>query len=243
MMNAKMSLAALLLTLSCVPSAHAQRLSMVTGAAPPMSSSAEAEGFVERLSREAFRRIGVEIEVSALPAERALLNVNGGIDDGDLLRIAGLENAYPNLIRIPEKVMDFEFVAFALEPKTRIDGFAGLKPYAVAYASGWKIFEANVKDYSELTVTRDLGELFALLKSGRSQVALADRWQGLWAARRNGVRAVVVEPPFARTEMFIYLNKRHTALVPRAAKALADMKADGTYERIVDATLRTLERQ
>ncbi len=244
MIRARSSFAALLLlALWCVPTAHAQRLSMVTGAEPPISSSAEGDGFTERVGREMFRRIGVEIEASVTPAERALINVNAGIDDGDLMRIAGMEREYPNLVRIPEKVMDFEFVAFTLDPKTRIEGLGGLKPYAVAYATGWKFYERNVKDFADLTTVRSLGELFALLKSGRTQVALADRWQGLWAARRAGVRVFIVEPPFARLEMFVYLNKRHAALVPRAAKALADMKADGTYARIVNATLRPLERQ
>ncbi len=35
--------------------------------------------------------------------------------------------------------------------------------------------------------------------------------------------------------MYLYLHKKHQALVPRLAQALKDMKADGTYNRIMSA--------
>jgi polar amino acid transport system substrate-binding protein len=239
--SAVQKLVAPLLVSLCCLSALAQPLHLVTAALPPLAPSADRPGFAEQVAREAFRRIGVEIEVSVLPGERALINANAGLDDGDLLRIPGVEKDYPNLIRIPEKIMDFEFVAYSMERKKHIAGLGGLQPYTVAYATGWKFYEKNVKEVRELTVVNNLGEMFLLLKNGRAEVVLADRWQGLWEAHRAGVQASIIEPPFARVEMFIYLNKRHAALVPKAAKALAAMKADGTYQRIAKELLHPLE--
>lgn len=37
----------------------------------------------------------VKLRLVKLPAERALLNANAGIEDGDLARIAGLETHIP----------------------------------------------------------------------------------------------------------------------------------------------------
>jgi polar amino acid transport system substrate-binding protein len=224
-----------------LPAAAAQRLHLVTVALPPIAPSGDRPGFADQVAREAFRRIGVEIEVSVLPGERALINVNTGLDDGDLLRTPAVEKDYPNLIRVTEKIMDFEFAGYTLDRKLSIDGFGGLKPYGVSYTSGWKIYEQNVKEFRELTIAPSLKEMFALLKHGRAEVVLADRWQGLWEARRTGVEARLIEPPLARSAMFIYLNKRHAALAPKVAKALAQMKADGTYQRIAGEMLRPLE--
>ena len=50
-------------------------------------------------------------------------------------------------------------------------------------------------------------------------------------------------PPLARVEMFIYLNKKHAALVPKAAQALVEMKTDGSYQKLYDAYLKPLNRQ
>ena len=41
-----------------------------------------------------------------------------------------------------------------------------------------------------------------------------------------------LEPSLARREMFIYLNKRHTALAPKLAAALRAIKAEGLYDRL-----------
>jgi len=42
-----------------------------------------------------------------------------------------------------------------------------------------------------------------------------------------------LSPPLAVQEMFIYLNKKYSNLVEPLARALAEMKKDGSYERIV----------
>ena len=235
-------IATFLVSMCLLPAvAHAQRLHLVTVALPPLAPHAGQPGFADAVAREAFRRVGVDIEVSVLPGDRALMNVNTGLDDGDLLRTPAVEKDYPNLVRVPEKMMDFDFVGYSQNPALSIDGLAGLKPYVVSYTAGWKIYEQKVKDYRELTSAPSLNEMFLLLKNGRAEVVLADRWQGLWAARLAGVTVHVIEPPFVKSPMYMYLNQRHAALAPKLANALVQMKADGTYQRIVDKMLRPLE--
>ena len=61
-----------------------------------------------QISHQAFRRSGIEIIFSELPGERALLNVSARIDDGDIGRIAGLEKVYPNLVCVPESMLEID---------------------------------------------------------------------------------------------------------------------------------------
>ncbi len=169
-----------------------------------------------------------------------MINANSGIDDGDIFRVAGIERDFPNLIRVPEKVLDFDFVAYTKRTDIRIRSWADLQPYVVAYATGWRTFDLNVKQVKELTKTASIQELFPLLENGRADVILLDRWQGQWIVHQNHYRDHLVEPPLGRVEMFMYLNKKHAALVPKLAKALADMKADGSYQNIFDRILKPL---
>jgi polar amino acid transport system substrate-binding protein len=67
-----------------------------------------------------------------------------------------------------------------------------------------------------------------------------DRWGGLWWIRAHGVAAHALEPPIAVREMYLYLNKKHAALIPRISAALAQMKEDGEYQRIYSQTLTPL---
>jgi len=220
---------------ACV--AQTATLSLTTGALPPLTASPGHPGFIDQLARAAFARIGVPVEVTTVPTERSLLNVNAGLDDGDIFRVEGVDREYPNLVRIPEKTLDNDFVAYTKRVDIQIRTWADLKPYSVAYATGWKPYERNVQGVRDLTKTPSIHELFPLLENGRADVVLVDRWQGQWVVRQQGHKVRLIEPPLARFEMFMYLHKRHAALVPRVAQALRDMKADGTYRRLYDAYL------
>ena len=220
---------------------HAQELHLVTAAMPPIAPSADKPGYMELIAREAFNRVGVKVTISSLPGERALLNANTGIDDGDLLRIPGLEKFYPNLIRVPEKVMDFEFVAFTKNPDIKVKTIAGLEPYTVAYVTGWKFYENRIKKAKNITQAPNLAALFQLLQKGRADIVLAERWQGLWAAKQEGIKVKHLHPPLKVSNMYMYLHKRHAALVPKVAEALANMKQDGSFQKIVASTLLALD--
>lgn len=218
-------------------------LALTTTMQPPLGPSPTAPGFLEQIAREAFRRIGREIVVDIQPGERALINANSGLNDGDLMRTPGFEKGYPNLIQVPEKIGDMDFMAYTHH--TEIKGpitWDALASQVVGYASGWKIYERNVKA-RELTIVRSVEDLFPLLDLKRADLVLADRWQGQYAARKQGSAARLLEPPLTSSPMFIYLNKRHAAIVPAVARALAAMKTDGAYQKIYDATLKPYELQ
>jgi polar amino acid transport system substrate-binding protein len=221
----------------------APKLSLTTGALPPLTATPGHPGFIAEIAREAFARVGVEVEVTTVPTNRSLINVNAGIDDGDIFRVAGVETEFPNVVRIPEKTLDNDFIAYTRPERTdiRIVDWADLRPYSVAYATGWKPFERNVSGVRELTKTPSINDLFVLLEKGRVEVILIDRWQGQWLVKQKGYKVRLLQPPLARFEMFMYLNRKHADLVPGVARALADMKSDGTYQRIFDATLKPLE--
>jgi polar amino acid transport system substrate-binding protein len=232
-------LAACLAGESCL--AQTAKLSLTTGALPPLTAAPGHPGFIDQLARAAFKRIGVDVDVAAVPTERSLINVNAGIDDGDIFRVSGMEQEYPNVVRIPEKTLDNDFVVYTKRADIEIHDWAGLRPYSVAYATGWKPFERNVTGVKELTKTPSIHELFPLLEKGRADVVLMDRWQGQWIVHQEGYNVRLLEPPLARFEMFMYLHKKHAALVPKIAQALADMKADGTYQKLYDAYLKPLD--
>lgn len=221
--------------------AQTEKLSLVTATLPPMTAAANQPGFLDLLAGALFKRVGIEVKLTSVPAERALINVSAGIDDGDMFRDARVEQAYPSLLRVPEPVLAYDFVAYTSNPDIRIQDWADLKPYTVAYPSGWKIYESNVRDVKGVTLTPSIHGLFPLLGKGRVDVILMDRWSGQWLIRQDGLVLKPMEPPLARVDMFLFLNKKHAALVPKLAQALRDMKADGSYKKIYDTTLKPLD--
>ena len=212
--------------------AFAQKPTLTIGTtdSPPLSVP-DQSGMLDRMLKEAFSRIGVQVKFITLPSERSLVEAERGNIDGDNNRVAGLQNRYPQLIQVPESNMTYEFMAFATKPGMVINGWSDLDPLYVAQIIGWKIFEDNVKSPRVTKVATSM-QLFSFLKAGRPDVALFDRIGGNHYLKELDVKqGYAVEPPLAKREMYLYLNARHADLVPALAKALRAMKADGSHAR------------
>jgi polar amino acid transport system substrate-binding protein len=195
-------------------------------------TSVSGDGFLDLVVREAFRRAGLNLKMVQVSPERALLNANAGIEDGVSARIAGLEKSYPNLVRVPEKVMDFPFVAFASQSKLANANWDTLVPVSVGHIQGWKIFEQNLKPGTSVTIVDTAEQLFTMLDKNRIDVALYERWLGLALAKKMEIKNIrVIEPALADREMFIYLNKRHADKITAISNALHALKVDGFYTR------------
>jgi polar amino acid transport system substrate-binding protein len=231
---------ALVACLGPLGTAHAaDKLVLSSGVLAPYTTP-DRKGFLDQIIAAIFRDIGMEAELLIYPTatERGMLNANEGVDDGLAMRVAGLEKQYPNLIRVPEEIAINDFVAMATKHRFDTSNWDSLNPYVVSYIIGWKVFEQNVPKGKELTLVRDADQLFTLLARDRADVVLYERWQGVAQTRAMGIKVQVMEPPLVRTKMYMYLHKKHAALVPRVAQALVKLKRDGTYQRIYDSTLR-----
>ncbi len=228
---------ALLWVFAQVPASADEPLRLNTGVGAPYIQ-ADKRGFLDLLVPEIFRRIGLEAEAVGYPAsERAMINANRGIDDGVAMRVKGLEAVYPNLLRVPEKVIDNEFVAYSRRHRFDTDSLEALKPYQIGIIAGWKVFESRFDGGYALTRVQDAEQLFNLLANDRADVVLFERWQGNRLIRERGLDAWLLLPPLVSTEMFMYLHVKHAALVEPIAEALRAMKADGTYRRIFEQSL------
>lgn len=192
---------------------------------------------LELLSREAFRRVGLESRIVGNPSERSLYLANQGEVDGEGLRVAGLNSQYPNLIQVPERFIGISFVAFSKDATINLDrGWESLKPYRVAFITGWKMFEANASGARSVTKVDKPEQIFKMLDEGRIDLALYTRADGIVLIRDMGLSSIaLLSPALKDVDMYLYLNKRHEAFVPRIAQALRDMKADGTYDKIMSS--------
>jgi polar amino acid transport system substrate-binding protein len=216
-------------------------LVLATGAREPLVSLPGQPGFVEEVAREAFRRAGYGLRVVLLPTERALLNANAGIEDGDLYRAAGFEKDYPNLVQVPRPLVELDFVAMSRRTGIEVRGWPDLARYGVGYVTGTKILERQLQGVAQQTSVRDNTALFTLLAADRVDVVLIGRWVGYLAARQAGLVVRVHEPALLRVPMFIYLHRKHESLAPRLASALAEVRGDGTWQRLYDQIIKPLE--
>ena len=82
--------------------------------------------------------------------------------------------------------------------------------------------------------------MYAMLNRYCVDVILYERWQWLQRAKDTRVDVLVYEPPLASAYVYMFVHKKHAHLAPKMAQVLADMKADGTYQKNYDQSLTAL---
>jgi len=228
----------LLMILACpLRLAAEEQITLATSDGIPLSNP-EGTGFHDQVVREACRRIGLSLNIEHLPAERSLINANEGIEDGVYVRVEGLDAVYADLRRVPEKIGDYEFVAFGRNKDMPIAGWDSLANYHVAIVTGWKILEKNIVASRSLTKVKDASLLFRTLADDKVDLVVYNRLDGYGQLKEMKLQGIyALQAPLATREMFLYLHKSRERLIPLLSKALGEMKGDGTYDRIKKSAL------
>jgi polar amino acid transport system substrate-binding protein len=199
-------------------------------------SNSEQTGMLDRILKEAFRRIGLQAEIVFTPTERSLADVNAGLLDAELNRIEGMEQNFPNLVRVPEPNMTMDFVAFSKHDHD-VSSWESIKNLYIGVIRGWKILEENTRDFPNVTLVPTETELFTMLGKERLDIALYDKLTGYEYLKQHGFTDIRhLEPPLVSRDMFLYLHVKHSDLLDDVAEAIRSMKVDGTYQRIVSET-------
>ena len=210
---------------------------------PPLSTPVQ-DGFMDDVGREALKRIGYQLVINRLPAERALRSANSGLIDGEMNRVQGIDRIYSNLIRVPEKIMDWEFFVFSKKQINLEKGWQSLEDKNVAFIRGWKILENNVPKSAAITKTKNSQQLFTLLEKDRADFIIYEHWGGEYTINKLQLDNVILqEPALVKKEVFMYLHKKHAALVPKLTQALSEMKKDGSYQELVNKHLTVLHEK
>lgn len=196
-------------------------------------------GFLDELTKEVFKRIGHDLKLVKMDANRrTLMNVDQGIDDGNLVRIRGIEKKFKNLRMVPEPMGLFDFSVFTKNPDIKIETWDDLEPYNVTFIRGWKILENNIKKAQSINMVKDATQLFELLSNDRTDLVIFGPQRGRYLLKEKNIQGIKVLPtPLATKKVYLYLNKKHEDLIPSIATTIRDMKKDGTYRKIYIKTV------
>ena len=214
-----------------------QTIVLATADGAPLAM-ADGSGFHDQVLRQAFSHLGIHMEKVQLPAERALQNADQGIEEGVYVRVAGLEETYPNLVMVPEEVAEYEFVVFSKKADLHLQGWEDLQGHEVGIITGWKILENNIRNAKGLLKVKNPELLFRALVDDKVEVIVYNRLDGYGVIKELGLSGIyAIEPPLAVRPMYLYLHRAHAGLTVQLAEALRAIKADGTYAAIKKAVL------
>ena len=207
-------------------------------------NSAQEDAFL--ILREAYRRLGIDIQAVPLPAERALRSATAGATCGEVARMEGLESIYPDLLRVPEPLIFIQTLALTLGMTFPVDGWQSLRPYRLCYTHGVKIYEESTAGMLRMPSTGAVHSI-QLMRQGLCEVTLIDSWSWSNIDKANVGPVRELEPAVAVTPLYHYLHHRYEAMVPLVAEELRKMREEGVIQAIlkpgVDAALAAKARQ
>lgn len=208
------------------------------GAAPPATvalARTENEPLTDvsfLILKEAYRRLGIDAVTVTLPGERAVQVVNNGQYFGDVIHGAGLEQSYPNLLRVPVPLLDIQIVAFTSGRTLAIPDLAALKPYRVCIRRGIKLIELATAGMDNVLAVNQYGFIFNMLKIGHCDVALLPRSAWLEAQRLHIRGLHAQDTPLQIAPSYHYVYKGHADIVPALAEQLQKLRKSGYIARV-----------
>lgn len=183
---------------------------------------------------EAFKRLGIPVEVVTYTLARRSALVESGAIDGEVSRIHGYADAHPELIRIEEPVMDFTFSVFTANPKLVAKNLEELPSTAlVEYRRGILLCENSLKKSLPAARLSDVplsDQGIKKLLAGRTdaycdinsyvkEALNSDELKG-----SSGVRKLF---DIASLPTYPYVFRKHADLAPRLTAVLKQMRAEG----------------
>ncbi len=188
---------------------------------------------------EAFKRLGLKLVYEHYPPKRCSYLSDAGKVDGELGRIDNYNEAHPNLIRVEESSFSVKIVAFTTDTSVKLNGWESLKgtDYKVRYVLGIKISEDNlpkVVSPKNLHFTFDAYSGITALISGHTDLYVDEEMSAVSVLKQTKeFKDAEIHIAGVMEEVFLYvfLYKKHEALVPRLSSVLYDMKLEGLIEK------------
>lgn len=184
---------------------------------------------------EVYKKLGIDITITAMPGKRAILETVSGRKDGEIMRIWSYGNEHPETIRVPTPYYQLETMAFFKEgSNVAVKSVKDLARYSVLKVRGVKHTNnitsglTNVYDYD------DTQSMLRALSTGRDGVALTHTADGLFSILKFKLKGIMlIDSPLATFPLYHYVHKKNSHLVERLDKTIRAMKKSGELEEFI----------
>jgi len=183
--------------------------------ATSLSDSAELSQPITQLIEQAYKALGYQVTIVRLPAGRSLRMANQGLYDGELFRIGGLQQQFPELIQVPVPLRQLQLFAYVQRSKKRDwQSWQTSKELIIGHVRGFKL-ASQITFAGSRVETTTLTQARELLLQGKIDLLLEDEWSLAPDAELYRLPTVL-----AQAELFHYVHSRHQALVPLLSQQL-----------------------
>ncbi len=160
-----------------------------------------------------YQKLDYDIVIKQYPDKRALKMSNNGEVDGELLRIKGMQQYYPNLRMVPTAIDQLDALALAIDLDVEMNDWQDLKPYKIGIINGIKYAQIGTLGM-QVHPVNTYQELFDLLERKRVDVIVCTKFACDYELKKlqdNNIKSLGV---VQRIPLYHYLHRKHEKLIP-----------------------------
>lgn len=215
-----------------LPAAASQSATYVIGM-PCLTVSECRSPEVEALMREAYRRIGAQVEFKYLPQLRDIQETEDGLIDASLARTKSAIEKHSGLVVVNTPLAEEALVAFTVRKGIPSNSWEELQSLSVGVILGAVTATAQCSEHGiKPHFVKNMAQAFAMLSHARLDVVVANHKLGLFSANSLGIR-VYHSQPLHSEALYHVLNRKHADIAPLLSAAFEEMRDDGTTRRLL----------
>ncbi|SFC31017.1 substrate-binding periplasmic protein [Pseudoalteromonas denitrificans] len=191
--------------------------------------------------KEAYKKIGISIEILIMPGKRALKESSEGRADGEVHRIFEIGENYPTLLRVPTPINYIEPSVFSKKHHFKVTSCSALKDFDIAIVRGIKHAELCVEGMKNVIVFPYITEMLKLLDADKFDLAITAKLNGLLLKKEMNMKSIYpLSPPLSRMFVYHYLHEKNKGLVSKIDDVIIKMKETGELEIIREKAIKAL---
>ncbi len=196
-------------------------------------SATGASGVAARLLTDIYRRAGIGLNITVLPAARASLVALSDQADGELMRIASYGQTYPQLLRVDPPFYRVSVRAYSVPARNAsVRSREDLRHYSIGSLRGMPYVQDLTESHPALTLTQSPLQLFRMLLAGRVDLAVCTTLAARHALLSLGAPEVDASPELASFDLHHYLHVRRRDVAQRITDALRRMRDGGELAQL-----------
>lgn len=215
-----------------------------------LGSEMEEDSFlyakVLKFYRHLFEKVGRTVEFKRLQYQRARHEMEVGALDGQYFRVEEFSSVAPTMLRVNEPLASLTFGFYAHKGAlTGIEQLSDIlhrtkRPLTIGYARGTAGIEASPylpllkKQHRLITTTTQFKGLTMLAKDRLDLFIASSHFAASFMAKNSKLKpGIKLVAKLSKHNGYIYLHKKHVAIIPLLEQALRDIKQDGSYEAMM----------
>lgn len=195
--------------------------------------------YLKEVIQEAMRPYSIEIEVIEMPGSRVIYQVNNGLVDGDLCRVANFKNVSDddtsNYLLVNEPIVLTEIVMITLVQReiNHPITWETINQGKVAFQRGSKTIRKNLDIQNRVALSSSI-QVLEMVANKRvdSAIMFASVAESLLNQSPMLKEKLTIQRPAINSfPLFTYLNKKHAQLVPKLEVSIKQLKQNGFMEK------------